>query len=216
MIVGIPKCSKDDAKAKRLIKAHSHMAISLNSYKEAQALENVFQGIYDMQRLLETVLPRPGFRQKSMTKVRKELATRISLVAEGLNQYFRHRTRQVEAFACCVETLGFKKTDVHVDIESLKTMVMQGQKLLDQVISDCKDKSVSDSRILEHSKRLQDKIKNGLPQINELTWKIERQLREETEGIIRLCSNSDDDFVSRVAKNLHAYAQDDPVSAGLQ
>ena len=216
MIVGIPECSKDDAKAKRLIKAHSHMAISLNSYNEAKALENVFQGIYDLQRLLETVVSRPGYRQKSMTKVKKDLATRISLVAEGLNQYFRHRTRQVEAFACCVETFGFKKTDVHVDIESLKTMVMQGQKLLDQVISDCKDNSVGVSQILGHSKRLQDKIKNGLPQINELTWKIERKLREESEGIIRLCSNSDDDFVSRVAKNLHAYAQDDPVSAGLQ
>ena len=84
-----------------------------------------------------------------------------------------------------METLGFKKTDVHVDIESLKTMVMQGQKLLDQVIRDCKDKSASDEQILSHGKRLQDKIKNGLPQINELTWEIERKLREESEGIIR-------------------------------
>ena len=216
MIVGIPECSKNDAKAKRLIKTHSHMAVSLNSYNEAKALENVFQGIYDLQRLLETVVPRPGFRQRPITKVRKDLATRISLVAEGLNQYFRHRIKQVEAFACCVETLGFKKTDVHVDIESLKTMVMQGQKLLDQVIRDCKDKSVSDEQILSHGKRLQDKINNGLPRINELTWEIERKLREESEGIIRLCSNSDDDFVSRIAKNLHAHAQDDPVSAGLQ
>ena len=108
-----------------------------------------------------------------------------------------------------METFGFKKTDVHVDVESLKTMVMQGQKLLDQVIRDCRDKSASDEQILSHGKRLQDKIKNGLPQINEITWKIERKLREETEGIIRLCSNSDDDFVSRVAKNLHAYAHDD-------
>ena len=216
MIVGIPECSKDDAKAKRLIKAHSHMVISLNSYNEAKALENVFQGIYDLQRLVETTVPIPGRRQKSMTRVRKDLATRISLVAEGLNQYFGHRTKQVEAFACCVETFGFKKTDVHVDIESLKTMVMQGQKLLDQVIRDCKDKSASNEQILSHGKRLQDKIKNGIPQISDLTWKIERKLREETEGIILLCLSDRDDFISRVAKNLHAYAQDDPVSAGLQ
>lgn len=215
MIMDIPECSKDE-KAKRLIKTHSHMTISLNSYNEAKALENIFQGIYDLQRLLETVVSRPGFRQKSITKIRKDLAARISLVADGLNQYFRHRTQQVEAFACCVDTFGFKRTDVHGNIENLKTMVTQDLELLDRVISDCKDNGVSDIQILEHSRRLQDKIKKGLPQINELTWKIERQLREETEGIIRMCSSDKDRFVVRVAENLHAHARDDPVSAGLQ
>ena len=192
------------------------MATSLNSYKEAKALENIFQGIYDLLRLLETVVPRRGFRHRPIANTRNDLANRISLVAEGLNQYFGHRTQQVEAFACCVETFGFKKTDVHSNIVNLKTMVSREQELLDRVISDCKDKSVSNNLILEHGKKLQDKIKNRLPQINDLTWKIERQLREETEGIIRMCSSDSDRFTAHVAKNLHAHARDDPVSAGLQ
>ena len=211
----IPDCSKDKP-VKRLIKTHSHMTISLNSYSETKALENVLQGIYDMQRLLKDVTSKPGFRHKSTMKIRKDLAIRISLIAEGLNQYFKHRLKRVEAFVCCVETFGIKRTETRRDIEDLNRMVMQWQKALDQIIRDCNNDDVSDNQVMTNSKHLQDKMENGLPQINELTWKIERGLREETQGIIMLCASDNDDLVSGVAKNLHTFAQDDPVSAGLQ
>ena len=99
---------------------------------------------YDLARLTQETIPRPGYRQKPTAAIRKRLADNVGLIAEGYKQHIKQQTRRIEGFACCVESFKMKREDIRGDIKKFKERARQKQEMLDKVISDIKDKKVSE------------------------------------------------------------------------